>query len=62
MNGTFYAVQQVINGRSGTLPSKFPSLDEAREFVNMMNRVTGDHEYDNIKVEFHVYEVKEVTL
>lgn len=62
MGETFYVVQQLINGGTGTLPSKFTSLEEAREFKNKLIRIANDPEYDDLEIEFHIYEVKELIV
>lgn len=60
MGETFYAVQQVINGRAGTLPTKVSSLEEARSFVNTLKKYSDDLGPWDGKIEYHVYEVKEI--
>lgn len=62
MEETFYAVQQVINGRAGTLPSKFSSLSEARAFINKLKRISKSNDFTNITVEYHLYEIKELSI
>lgn len=61
MGETFYAVQQVINGRGGCLPTKVETLDEARKFINTLEKYSEKLGPSDIKIEYHVYEVKEVT-
>lgn len=60
MGETFYAVQQVINGRAGTLPTKIASLDEAHEFINELTRHSAKLGPTDLKIEYHIYEVKEI--
>lgn len=62
MGETFYVVHQLIKGGSGTLPSKFPTLEEAREFKNKLIRIANDPEYDDLEIEFRIYEVKEIIV
>lgn len=59
MAETFYAVQQVINGRSGCLPTKVETLDEAREFVDILKNYADSLEGTGT-IEFRIYEVKEI--
>ena len=61
MEETFYAVQQVFNGRAGTLPTKVSTLDDAREFINMLKKGSEKLGPSDLEIEYHVYEVKEVT-
>lgn len=58
MEGIFYAVQYVLNGRSGCLPTTFTSKTDAIEFANDLKRF--DHRLDNVKTEVHMYEVREI--
>lgn len=60
MEETFYAVQQVINGRSGTQPTIFSSLDDAREYATMLDGMADKHRSDDFKIEYRLYEVKEL--
>jgi hypothetical protein len=61
MGGTFYAVQQVINGRPG-VTSKIETLDGAIEFAYFLRSKSIGHEKDDFKIEYRIYEVKEVVL
>lgn len=61
MGETFYAVQQVINGRPG-VTTKIETLDDAIEFANILLSKSIGHEKDDFKIEYRIYEVKEVIL
>lgn len=59
MGEEFYAVQQMINGRAGTLPTIFETLAEAKEFVEeLRSRSSGNT--DDFKVMYHIYKAKKV--
>lgn len=62
MNETFYAIQQVINGRAGTLPTKVSSLEDARAFIGELKKHSDTLGPTDLKIEYHVYEVREVTI
>ena len=62
MGETFYAVQQVVNGRSGCLPAKVETLDDARNFIDTMRTYDGALDHSKIKIEYRVYEVKEISF
>lgn len=62
MGDTFYAVQQVINGRSGCFPTKVDTLDDAREFIDMLKKHSESLGPSSIKIEYRVYEVKEISF
>jgi hypothetical protein len=62
MGKTFYAVQQVINGRSGCLPTKLENLDDVREFIDMCERHNTSLDPSRIKIEYRIFEVKEISL
>ncbi len=58
MSDTFYAVQYVINGRCGTLPSTFQSKSDAIEFATKLRGMSDER--DSVKTEVRLYEVKEI--
>ena len=62
MAETFYAVQQVINGREGVFPTKVSSLDDAKEFINELKKGSDHLGCTDLKIEYRVYEVKELSL
>ena len=59
MGETFYAVQQVINGRAGTLPTIFETLEEAHEFVNVLRSHSGGST-DDFRIVYHIYKAKKI--
>lgn len=58
MNDVFYAVQHIINGRSGCLPSTFLSKDEAVDFALHLEKISKDAD---VETKVRLYEVKEIT-
>lgn len=62
MGETFYAVQQLINGRGGCFPTKVETLDEARKFIDVLEKHSDSLGPSDIKIEYHIYEVREVSL
>lgn len=59
MGETFYAVQQTINGRSGTLPTIFNTLEEATNFVDTLRSRSPKNE-GNFRIEYHIYKAKKI--
>ena len=58
MDNTFYAVQFVINDRSGTLPSIFTTKAEAIAYITRLDKMRKS---EDVKTEIHLYEVREIT-
>ena len=58
MQETFYAVNYVINDRSGTLPSIFKSKSDAVTYATRLDKLNREHD---VKTEVHVYECKEIS-
>ena len=57
MDELTYRVRVIMNNREGCRPSMFTSKDDAVTFANEVARMDSDR----VKVEIHVYEVKEIT-
>jgi hypothetical protein len=58
MSETIYAVQFIINGRSGSLPSVFNLESDAISYARLLDRLNRDHD---VKTEVRVYECKEIS-
>ena len=58
MQETFYAVNYVINGRSGSFPSIFKLKSDAVVYAKQLDKLNKDHE---VTTEVHVYECKEIS-
>lgn len=58
MQETIYAVQCILNGRSGTLPSVFDTESDAISYARLLDRLNKDHD---VKTEIRVYECKEIS-
>lgn len=59
MGEEFYAVQQTINGRAGTLPTILETLAEAKEFVDELRKHSGGST-DDFKIVYHIYKAKKI--
>lgn len=59
MGEEFYAVQQTINGRAGTLPTIFGTLAEAKEFVDALRKHSGGSTHE-FKIMYHIYKAKKI--
>ena len=62
MGETFYAVQRLINGREGVRPSTFSSIEEAIEFIDELKKWEMELKDDKLKIEYHLYECKEINF
>ena len=58
MTETFYAVNYIINERSGTMPHVFKTKSDAIVYAKQLDKLNKDHE---VKTEVHVYECKEIS-
>ena len=58
MQETYYAVNYIINGRSGSFPSIFDSKTDAIVYARQLDKLNKDHD---VKTETHVYECKEIS-
>lgn len=58
MSETIYAVQCILNGRSGTLPSVFDSESDAVTYARLLDKLNKDHD---VETEIRVYECKEIS-
>ena len=58
MEETYYTVNYIINGRSGSFPSIFSSKSDAIVYAKQLDRLNKDHD---VKTETHVYECKEIS-
>ena len=56
MGETFYVVEVLMNGRRGTLPSKFLYKDDAVAFAIKMRSMSDQH----VNVETRIYEAREI--
>ena len=58
MQETFYSVNYIINGRSGSFQHIFKSKTDAIVYARQLDKLNKDYE---VKTETHVYECKEIS-
>lgn len=62
MGETFYVVRRLINCREGVRPSTFSTKEEAIEFIDELKKMETEIKDNKLKIEYHLYECKEINF